>query len=156
MLAADRFGPGGRDYRSWTTFASVTDGLSNTLLIGEKNISAVDLKDPSANAGDANFYYSDTGANTNNQKSSIRVIQHAKDTPWSSNGFNSLAATSANGPSAGAQPLQANMFGSWHTGVTMFAMADGGVKQIRTNADRGVLHTLACRTDGVSACVDDH
>jgi len=161
MLAADRYGTAQNNvcsYRSQTTFASITDGLSNTFLLGEKTISKLDLK--AAAAGDGNFWYlAGTTAPVVSTYNSVRIIQHPNDGPWYTS--NCLSKKGANEPSMTANPIPnplvgALSFGSWHTGVTLFAMADGAVKQIRTNGDKNVLFHVASRNDGYSINVDDH
>jgi hypothetical protein len=145
MLAADRYGSvtTAQGYRSHTTFASMTDGLSNTFMIGEKQISKLDLKDPSN--GDGNFWYYD--GTIANQRNSVRVIQHPTDSVmWHMQ--NSLAKKGANEPSGGNGPLA---FGSWHPSVVQFVLGDGAVKQIRTNGDKTVMYYVACRNDGFPA-----
>jgi hypothetical protein len=41
-----------------------------------------------------------------------------------------------------------NRFGSWHPGVTMFALGDGSTRAINNAASLVVLQRLGCRNDG--------
>ena len=39
-------------------------------------------------------------------------------------------------------------FGSWHAGVTLFALGDGAARAIPNKTDPAVLRLLSCRNDG--------
>jgi prepilin-type N-terminal cleavage/methylation domain-containing protein len=148
MLSAERYGANSGSFRPRTTFASITDGLSNTFAFGEKQLNKNDLK--VAAKGDGNLYYHDSSANTV-WSNSIRVIQNDAETPTAATAPNCLAKKGPNEPNT-----LLDAFGSWHTGITQFVMCDGAVKQIRTNADKSVLYYLANRQDGFPVSVDNH
>jgi hypothetical protein len=165
ILCADRYGTLAGSpvtvcsYRSQTTFASITDGLSNTFIIGEKTISKLDLK--STAAGDGNIYYGDNQKLNYIDANYVRVVQHKADTQWyTSNSISKKGAnepTVVNGTTMLVQALASGLsFGSWHSSVTLFCMGDGSVKQIRTNGDNNVLYHCASRNDGLAVNVDDH
>jgi prepilin-type processing-associated H-X9-DG protein len=126
--------------QSWSsrnTFASVTDGLSNTLLIGEKFVPLgqfgfnwvapppwTTTSNPPANPADGAIYNAEF--------------------PWVysriAGPLNPLAQTIWD------SPLQ--NFGSAHPGVCQFVFADGSVHALPVTIDPGVLGRLASRNDG--------
>lgn len=150
MLSAERYGVAAGSFRPRTTFASITDGLSNTFAIGEKALNKTDLKVLAS--GDGNVYYGDSTAGNNaNNSAHVRYVMNAGETiAPASLGNNCLAKKGAN------EVTLPYFFGSWHTGVTQFVMCDGAVKQIRTNADKVVLYYLCNRQDGQPVSVDNH
>jgi hypothetical protein len=100
----------------------ITDGTSNTLLIGEKHVLLGGLGMTSDN--DLDIYTSK---------------------PWDISGRKAGAAFPlALSPN---DPYNAQ-FGSWHTGVVLFAFADGSVKGLQTSTPGSVLALLAARNDG--------
>jgi prepilin-type N-terminal cleavage/methylation domain-containing protein len=106
------------------TFARVTDGLSNTLFVGEKHLRVTELGlygtgNPSDNT---HMYSSNTG---NHDVSVAREIRLPMG-----KGPNSFTA-SGDGPSATFG------FGSWHSGICLFAVGDGSVKSISNNINQG-------------------
>jgi hypothetical protein len=110
-------------WRSRTRFAAITDGLSNTFLIGEKHVP--EGRNGQAGAGDGSIYNGDP-ANLN----AVRIA--GVNTP--------LALT----------PRDAfrNQFGSHHTGVVQFVMCDGSVHNVPVATSVEVLRRLAVRHDG--------
>jgi prepilin-type N-terminal cleavage/methylation domain-containing protein len=146
MLSAERYGVNGSGFRPRVSFASITDGLSNTFAIGEKHLQKSDLKNNGA--GDGNGYYYAT-TNTN-WTFTMRGIHGTGETIPNTTGTNSLAKKGPNDVTI------TNVFGSWHSGVTQFLMCDGAVKQIRTNADKNILYYLGNRQDGTPVNVDNH
>ena len=103
------------------SFSSVTDGLSQTLFIGEKHI-------PNFQFGvspDASIYNGDTGHHQ------------------CQGGVGQLISR---GP-AMVFPFQ-NVFGSYHPGVCQFVMGDGSVKTINNAIDATNLGRLCNRHDG--------
>jgi prepilin-type N-terminal cleavage/methylation domain-containing protein len=108
----------------------LTDGTSNTLLIGEKHVTKLGL-----GVFDAN-----TGAD---QDFSIYDSQPGK---W---GY-------VTGRKAGtAFPLAVSMndtfagqFGSWHPGVVLFAFGDGSIRGVKVSTPGTTLALLAARSDG--------
>jgi prepilin-type N-terminal cleavage/methylation domain-containing protein len=121
-------GPGMFTYNTaggGVTIAKVTDGTSNTLLIGEKHLRPVDLR----TAADTSIYNGDNGA-------AQRIA-----------GPNTALALN--------NTVTGNRFGSAHTGVCQFAMGDGSVRAVPVSINTTVLGYLADRADGnVTSGVD--
>jgi prepilin-type N-terminal cleavage/methylation domain-containing protein/prepilin-type processing-associated H-X9-DG protein len=129
------------DYKSLTSFASVQDGLSQTLMIGEKHIRERDLgrewdvSDPlDTKAGDgpilgqyAYNYMRVAG------ESSIGGTQH----PLGS-------GPDYTDPSGNTYAL----FGSWHPGVCNFVFGDGSVTAIKNSIAQRPLSQLTTRDAG--------
>jgi prepilin-type N-terminal cleavage/methylation domain-containing protein len=106
-------------------FAVVRDGLSNTLLIGEKHVCKDDLD--------------------NNATANIRdgVI-------WSGGERGAVArrAGPSNPLALGPQTTYNYQFGSYHPGVVQFVMGDGSVRGLQTGIPGTTLGLLAHRSDG--------
>ncbi len=118
-------------FKGLTTFASVTDGLSNTFLAGEKHVPQGMLG--RAKVGDGSIY---NGVWTTY---SGRVA--GPDDPLATGPTDVT-------PSTLGDAFYARKFGSWHTGVCLFALGDGSVKAIRTSIDPLNLRRYAVRNDG--------
>lgn len=140
------FPPG--NYRSMTNFSGVTDGLSNTIFIGEKAVHADRLgKDASylGNAAlpshqDGTFYYGRGGKPAN-------LAQPGEMAFWSRR----LAPAHAGErllPAKARLENPDNRFGGWHEGVTLFLMGDGQVKALSNDTSSLVLQRLGSRNDG--------
>jgi prepilin-type N-terminal cleavage/methylation domain-containing protein len=106
-------------------FGAVSDGLSNTLLIGEKHVASADIGNP--------------------------ATAHIRDGVIWSGGEQGAYARRA-GPS---NPLAfsnttvyGNQFGSWHTAVVQFVFGDGSVRGLKTSIPGSTLGLLAHRADG--------
>jgi len=113
--AAPRFG---------RRFAEITDGVSNTILIGEKHVRLSAMYD--ANAGDGASYNGDYG---NSQRGA------------------GVGMTLARSPTDSG-----NIFGSYHTAsICQFLFGDGSVKAISTTIDGTTLGYLATIADGQTA-----
>jgi prepilin-type N-terminal cleavage/methylation domain-containing protein/prepilin-type processing-associated H-X9-DG protein len=126
-------------FRSATNFAKITDGLSNTLLVGEKFVLPTDMW---GNGTDGSVYSSGSGQeNTfrrfagNNGAATpvIRPIVPSKDDP---------------GRDANGNLWADKAFGSWHTGLCQFVFCDGSVHTLPVNIDITTLQLLAVRNDG--------
>jgi hypothetical protein len=124
--------PHTRKLKPWTSqvrFADITDGLSNTLFFGEKHIlpNTFGMNSPSSitpEFGDGSIYNGDH--------------------PW-------VVARAA----GEAHPLAQNklepfkmQFGSWHSGVCLFAYGDGRVATLDNTINGVTLGRLAKRNDG--------
>jgi prepilin-type N-terminal cleavage/methylation domain-containing protein len=118
------------NYGQGINFASITDGLSNTILLGEKHIQ------PDYLGGGA---VETTSSNWQNDF----VIYAAK--PASTGG----RLGGPNFPLA-INPTDAynTQFGSWHSGVVQFVFGDGSVHALATNLSATTLGFLTNRMDG--------
>ena len=150
LIGAERFDPSSdaspqlAKWRSRLTFASVTDGLSNTMMIGEKHLSWRGLGNVAEGDGCMYYYHLKIRVPSmvgNDKRMPLRMHfgrlrgrpkkrnkQFPREKRWRTTFRTTLD------------------FGVWHTGVCLFVMADGAVKQIRTNADRAVLSTSRFET----------
>jgi prepilin-type N-terminal cleavage/methylation domain-containing protein/prepilin-type processing-associated H-X9-DG protein len=113
-------------FTGYTNLLSISDGTSNTLLLGEKHVRLGHLGE----SGDGDeAYYSGTSYD-----SAQRVA---------GSGY-----PIATGPTDNNSHHQ-DMFGSWHAGgICQFALADGHVVRLRTSIDVTNLGRLADRADG--------
>jgi prepilin-type N-terminal cleavage/methylation domain-containing protein/prepilin-type processing-associated H-X9-DG protein len=118
-------------FRGQTDFASITDGLSNTFLAGEKHVPQNMFG--RAKVGDGSIY---NGVWTTY---SGRVA-----------GPNDPLATGPNDvtPSTLGDAFYARRFGSFHPGVCQFVFCDGSVRPIRVSISPENLRRYAVRNDG--------
>jgi prepilin-type N-terminal cleavage/methylation domain-containing protein len=107
--------------RNCINFNQIPDGLSNTLMIGEKHVPA----------GTFNNYYDGTAFNGGQPQGVLR-----------------RAGTTSPLAFSNTEPFN-NQFGSWHTGVVQFVFADGSVHALSTTVPGSVLALLANRADGL-------
>lgn len=114
------------NYSSQTSFASVTDGLTNTIMIGERHVPIDKLKNE--NTGHDGPILSGWAYTT------MRAA--GPDYPLASNMRDDVD---------GVAHL---VFGSFHPGITNFVMGDGSVRSIQVNIDEDNLGRLASRDDG--------
>ncbi len=118
-------------------FAALTDGLSNTILIGEKHVTQLGFGIFNGTTGaeqDFNIYVSQPGA-------------------WA---YVTGRKAGPNFPLAlGLTTPYANQFGSWHPGIVMFCMGDGSVRGLRTSTAGTTLASLAGRNDGLVVTGND-
>jgi prepilin-type N-terminal cleavage/methylation domain-containing protein/prepilin-type processing-associated H-X9-DG protein len=134
LLYADTtFGPNNTvaSWRSMTSFQSVTDGLSNTLLIGEKHVLHTLI---GQQAGGDNSIYNGDDIHT-----IIRVA--GRQTPGP------IDRPFAASPTDSYRPDE--RFGSFHPGGCQFALCDGSVRFIQNAIDIDILTRLAVRNDGL-------
>jgi prepilin-type N-terminal cleavage/methylation domain-containing protein/prepilin-type processing-associated H-X9-DG protein len=118
-------------YKGLTRLAMVTDGTSNTFLIGEKHVRKgffgwIQTADGNTLWGDGSIYNGDQGQ---------CVARRA--------GPGSLLALTPTASSG-------NLFGSYHPGVVQFAFVDGSVRIVPVAASGDVLSRLVRRDDGES------
>jgi hypothetical protein len=115
-------------YRGWTamrTFAEIRDGLSNTLMIGEKHLTPESLGD--YNHGDGTYFCDDSVAQ------SCRLA-----------GPSFPIATAPTDPELSSVASLYGRFGSWHAGgACQFAMGDGSVQSLSPAIDSTTLGYLA-------------
>ncbi len=122
-------------WTSATAMRNITDGTSNTFLIGEKHV-------PKGQEGNR---YRDN--NSSNEKVADNSIYNGDDP-------NTIGRAAGPGyPLAqGPDDMSSNYiyrFGSWHAnGVCLFAFADGSVQMISPDINSTILGYLANRQDG--------
>jgi prepilin-type N-terminal cleavage/methylation domain-containing protein len=114
-----------------TTMSSITDGTSNTFLIGEKHVPRGAFG--RLKAGDGPAF---SGAWTSYTGRCAGIEDPLAQGP------NDLL------PSTSGDAFWARKFGSWHSGICQFAFCDGSVKALRTTIDTTSLRRLAVRDDG--------
>jgi hypothetical protein len=122
----------GSKLASWkglTRLASITDGTSNTFIVGEKHIRKgffgwIQTADGNTLWGDGSIYNGDQGQ---------CVARRA--------GPGSLLALNHNASSG-------NLFGSSHPSIVQFAIADGSVRMVPVATSGDVLRRLVRRDDG--------
>lgn len=115
-------------WKSQTRFKDISDGLSNTLLLGEKHLipGTFGTNTPgnvSANTGDGSVYNGDH--------------------PW--------VISRAAGPDFPLADMNSefnSQFGSWHAGLCQFTLGDGSVKVVSNSIEPQTLGVLAQRDDG--------
>jgi prepilin-type N-terminal cleavage/methylation domain-containing protein len=130
---------------SYTKISSITDGTTNTLMVGEKHVPQGMLG--RLKVGDGSIY---CGIWTT-YSGRVAGIGHPL-----AKGPNDITPTVAvpRPPGStgtwrpGNDAAYAKKFGSWHTSVCQFAMCDGSVRAIRTSIDEVNLARLAARNDG--------
>ena len=101
--------------------ADITDGTSNTFMIGEKHIPQASLYNPNVDS----------------------VVYSA----GIQNSFHRRAGASWPLAQSITTPINAQ-FGSWHTGIVQFVFADGSVRGLKTSTPGTTLGYLANINDG--------
>jgi prepilin-type N-terminal cleavage/methylation domain-containing protein len=110
-------------------FASVSDGLSNVLMIGEKAVS-IESVNQAGGEGDGSIW------NGNSPAYTVRTGGHL---------FGTIAKSiRLPPPGPGTFPI----WGSVHPGVCQFTLGDGSVRPIMNTIDAHTLHRLSVRDDG--------
>ena len=134
-------------YTGWELYRKVshiTDGLSNTLMVGEKHAREEDLGRP--DRGDGSYFTDERPANTVRLAGPGWEMQdHPEFAPYPN------AFPIASGPEDDSFPSNKNegIFGSWHPGgVTQFVFGDGSVHSILPEIDMIALGYLANIKDG--------
>jgi prepilin-type processing-associated H-X9-DG protein len=108
------------DYKG-VRLSEITDGTSNTFLIGDKHIYIKGMND---------FNYGDGGAFNGDKGHSHRSV--GPNLPLSK----------------GPHDVTKRAFGSWHPSVTNFVMVDGSVRSVQNNTNATMLGYLAGKDDG--------
>jgi prepilin-type N-terminal cleavage/methylation domain-containing protein len=135
------------NWKSTRTFADVTDGLSNTLLIGEKHV-------PSGPGNDGKDCLGDVDHGDGTWFNDDTCLVHGRVAgpgllPWSGTLTRPYPlAASPTDPIVCDNGFNGN-FGSWHPGgVCHFVLADGSVAKLSPAIDIWVLGNLANIHDG--------
>ncbi len=113
------------EFSGYVSLATIADGKSNTLLLGEKHVRTG--HHGMRSDGDAAYY---SGANYN-------TAQRAAGPGY----------PIARGP-GDSNSNHRDMFGSVHDGICFFAIADGSVRSLATTIDLVTLGRMANRADG--------
>jgi len=115
-------------------FASISDGTSNTFLIGEKHVPQKWLN---GDEGDASIY------DGNWKRTLGRVAGDGESAPG-------YVYDLGQGPFdvAGGPDRYQRIFGSYHTGVCQFVFCDGSVHALSNSTPATTLRLLAVRNDG--------
>jgi prepilin-type N-terminal cleavage/methylation domain-containing protein/prepilin-type processing-associated H-X9-DG protein len=128
---------GGRAQRwdSRTRMASITDGTSNTFLMGERHV-PIDLMH--SQTGDGSIFNGDWHRTlgrvaSNGTAASPNFRYNLAQSPYDKNG--------------GTERWQ-RIFGSYHPGLCQFAYCDGSVRGLKNSTDPVILGRLAARSDG--------
>ena len=135
-------------WRGQVTLPGITDGTSNTLLIGEKHLPPAQIADP-------------------RRPGPQRLRPDPQRLPAERRGRHPGRRRRAPPRSSATRnpgPLANERFGSWHPGVCQFAMCDGSVRALKNSiqdvlnpnatpidapANLGPLHRLSVRNDGL-------
>jgi prepilin-type N-terminal cleavage/methylation domain-containing protein/prepilin-type processing-associated H-X9-DG protein len=130
---------------SFTSIASITDGTTNTFLVGEKHVpqgmfGRLKVGDGSIYCGIWTTYSGRVAGISHPLAKGPNDVTPAGNVP-------APQGTTGTWRPATDAPY-AKKFGSWHPGVSQFAFADGSVKAIKTSIDEVNLARLAARNDG--------
>jgi prepilin-type N-terminal cleavage/methylation domain-containing protein len=135
-------------WRGQVTLATVSDGTSNTLMVGEKHLTPANIQN--AAGPDRSVFGPIRNAYRRNAGVGIQagVVER------------SPLVSDYNNPG----PLANERFGSWHPGICQFVLCDGSVRGLKNStqdvldpnanpinapANLGPLHRLAVRNDGL-------
>ena len=129
-----RRGDGRTKWHSRFGFEGITDGLSNTLLAGEKHVHRDSV------GYDGSAFNSDDVGNV------ARPI--GTNAPLAL-GIDDLTTCGNNGKAPSGVFNACNNFGSWHPGSVQFVFGDARVRPVSVMADTEVLDRLGTRNDGL-------
>jgi len=122
-------------------FTDITDGMSNTLFIGEKFIAATDFNTKGPQWGTCGSDDDCSVFDSFDPEINNRVASAAY--PLNGNPF-------VDPPNYGGVAV----FGGYHTGVTLFVMGDGRVASVQNSISGTMLGYLSCINDGNVVSVD--
>jgi prepilin-type N-terminal cleavage/methylation domain-containing protein len=123
----------GNNYGVGMPFSQILDGLSNTLLMGEKHVQPATLLNNQGNILDANDFC-------------VYACRNAASVGRVAGPAHPLALA--------PEDAYNSQFGSWHPGVVQFVFGDGSVHGLKTNLAATTLGLLAARNDGVAISGD--
>ncbi len=132
-------------WKSQMTFAGVLDGLSNTLIVGEKHVRPGSLE---GRGEDRSVFDSGNG---NNFRRFAGVNPQPPDPPFTprpDDAVRPLVSDPLDSEPPNGTPRARSRFGSRHPGVCQFVFGDGSVRALRTNIPLRTLHYLARPSDG--------
>jgi prepilin-type N-terminal cleavage/methylation domain-containing protein len=137
MICAESTVANGRivSWRSRTSLASITDGTSNTLLIGERHVPLGTLN---ADIGDGSIYNGDHH----------RVAGRCGGPGEAAAGGFVFDLAKGPGDKAGGTERYQRIFGSYHAGLCLFVFCDGSVHALANTIAPRTLRLLAVRNDG--------
>jgi prepilin-type N-terminal cleavage/methylation domain-containing protein len=124
-------------FRSRTNFSSISDGLSNTLLVGEKHV----RPERFGRSSEDRAYYSGQSYITAQRSAGCTSIN--PQTGLCSGGIRPLAPFPTYSGSNWS-----TIFGGPHTGICQFVFCDGSVHTLSVSIDPTNLRRLADRNDG--------
>ncbi len=114
--------------QSQTRLRDITDGTSNTFLVGEKHVPLSKFGQSGPSWGDGSIYNGDFPRNYNRiaglPKFNLGQNLYDLDGPWHCK------------------------FGSYHPGICQFAFSDGHVVALKNSTSMPILNLLAVRNDG--------
>ena len=120
------------EWQGLIRMATITDGTSNTLLFGDKQVRRTTVF---GRAEDRSVY---TSSNLNNSRR-FAGIDRSDGSQYKLDGYTQAEIT---------QMIDNRAFGSWHPGVVQFVFCDGSVHGLKRQIDLNVLGRLAERDDG--------
>jgi prepilin-type N-terminal cleavage/methylation domain-containing protein len=120
-------------WRGALKLAHITDGTSNTFLIGEKHL----RKTTTPGTGEDRSVY--TSANNNNYRRYAGL---------DADGLEYYLCSWVDGAANNTQGVDNRCFGSMHPGICQFVLCDGSVRAVNNNTDLTTLGRLAQRNDG--------
>jgi len=134
--------------------ARVTDGTSNTILLGEKYIPQANYDVGFTGTGAANTNHgNDSGWDCGFDVDNARYTEAPPQADSFNFDYSALGATNASNPE-GNNKTPYNIFGSAHAGVTLFAFADGSVHTVSFEIDLEAYRALGSRDGGEVADIN--
>jgi hypothetical protein len=134
LITAEMFDPPRPPSSNWEsemTFDRITDGLSRTIMAGEKHVPLGELE------RQGSLY------NGDNQYNCARVA--GAEAPLAKS---PLDRTLCKDVSGRCKLCVCDNFGSWHRGIIQFVYCDGHVDGLSVSTDDAVMARLAQRSDG--------